>query len=190
MKATVLTESSYIFSPKSIDSADVYRHVSGRCHTLPFFLTYFCLLIYNYHGRTNPYVDWSLWLNFYGAVVGMLTLWNTSGETEVAGMQLQDCEWDVGNAETEHAEHEALALQISEFGHQQVHNQRDEKEHSWYEHTCRIHDITVIRFTSGVSVVFKTHNGDVLHRYRSILMKCASHTEPVTVSPKWVLSSY
>ena len=30
----------FIFSPWSIDSADVYRHESGRCCTLLFFLTY------------------------------------------------------------------------------------------------------------------------------------------------------
>ena len=37
MKATVLAESSFIFSPRSIRYADVYRRESGRCRTLPFF---------------------------------------------------------------------------------------------------------------------------------------------------------
>ena len=40
MKATVLTRSSVIFSPGSLCNADVYRHESSRCHTLPFFLTF------------------------------------------------------------------------------------------------------------------------------------------------------
>ena len=41
MKATVLAESSLylIFSLDSLRSSDVYRHESGRCRTLPFFLT-------------------------------------------------------------------------------------------------------------------------------------------------------
>ena len=41
MKVTVLAESSFIFSPGSLHYADVYRHESGRCHILPFFLTFF-----------------------------------------------------------------------------------------------------------------------------------------------------
>ena len=41
MKATVLAESSlyFIFSLGSLCSSHVYRHESGRCCTLPFFLT-------------------------------------------------------------------------------------------------------------------------------------------------------
>jgi hypothetical protein len=41
MKATVLAESPlyFIFSPESLRSSDVYRRESGRCHTLPFFLS-------------------------------------------------------------------------------------------------------------------------------------------------------
>ena len=41
MKATVLDESSFIFPLGSLRYADVYRHESGRCCTLPFFLTFF-----------------------------------------------------------------------------------------------------------------------------------------------------
>ena len=43
MKATLLEESSlyFIFSPGSLCYSDVYRRESGRCHTLPFFLTFF-----------------------------------------------------------------------------------------------------------------------------------------------------
>ena len=41
MKATALAESSFIFSPGSLQYADVYRRESGRCRTLPFFLTFF-----------------------------------------------------------------------------------------------------------------------------------------------------
>ena len=41
-KATVFAESSlyFIFSPGSFCSSNVYRHESGRCRTLPFFLTF------------------------------------------------------------------------------------------------------------------------------------------------------
>ena len=38
MKATVLTESSFIFSLGSLCYSDVYRCESDRCCTLPFFL--------------------------------------------------------------------------------------------------------------------------------------------------------
>jgi hypothetical protein len=43
MKATVLAESSsyFIFSPGYLRYCDVYRCESVRCHTLPFFLTFF-----------------------------------------------------------------------------------------------------------------------------------------------------
>ena len=43
MKATVLAESClyFIFPPGSLCSSDVYRHESGRCHTVLFFLTFF-----------------------------------------------------------------------------------------------------------------------------------------------------
>ena len=43
MKATVLAESSihFIFSQSSFCPSNVYRHESGRCCTLPFFLTFF-----------------------------------------------------------------------------------------------------------------------------------------------------
>ena len=41
LKATLLAESSFIFSPGSLHYADVYRRESGRCRTLPFFLTFF-----------------------------------------------------------------------------------------------------------------------------------------------------
>ena len=43
MKATVLTESSilyFIFSPGYLCCSDIYGCESGRCHTLPFFLTF------------------------------------------------------------------------------------------------------------------------------------------------------
>jgi len=30
----------FIFSPGSLRSSNVYRYESGRCHTLPFFLTF------------------------------------------------------------------------------------------------------------------------------------------------------
>ena len=40
MKATVLTESSFIFSPGSLHYAAVYRHESGKRCTLPFFLRF------------------------------------------------------------------------------------------------------------------------------------------------------
>ena len=41
MKATVLTESSFIISPKFVCYADFYRHESGGCRTIPFFLIYY-----------------------------------------------------------------------------------------------------------------------------------------------------
>ena len=42
MKATVLAESSsyFIFSPGYLHYEDVHRCESGRCHSLPFFLTF------------------------------------------------------------------------------------------------------------------------------------------------------
>ena len=43
IKVTVLAESSilyFMFSPGSLRSSDVYRRESGRCCTLPFFLTF------------------------------------------------------------------------------------------------------------------------------------------------------
>ena len=45
MKPTVLTESSlyFIFSLGSLCHSNVYRHESGRSHTLPFFLTFFII---------------------------------------------------------------------------------------------------------------------------------------------------
>ena len=45
MKATALAESSilyFIFSSGSLCYSDVYRREAGRCHTLRFFLTFFC----------------------------------------------------------------------------------------------------------------------------------------------------
>ena len=49
MKATMLAESSlyFIFSPDSVRHSDVYRHESGRCCTLAFFLTFtgFCFIL-------------------------------------------------------------------------------------------------------------------------------------------------
>ena len=41
-KITLLAKSSlyFIFLPGSLCSSNVYRHESGRCHTLPFFLTF------------------------------------------------------------------------------------------------------------------------------------------------------
>jgi hypothetical protein len=46
MKATVLAESSsyLIFSPGYLRYWDVNRHESGRCHSLPFFLTFFIIM--------------------------------------------------------------------------------------------------------------------------------------------------
>ena len=44
IKATVLTETSilyFIFPPGSLRYGDVYRCESVKCHTLPFFLTFF-----------------------------------------------------------------------------------------------------------------------------------------------------
>ena len=41
MKATVLAESSFISSPVSLCYVYLYRHESGRCGTLPFFVTFF-----------------------------------------------------------------------------------------------------------------------------------------------------
>ena len=45
MKATVLAEISmyFIFSPGYLCSSDVYRRDSGRCRTIPFFLTFFII---------------------------------------------------------------------------------------------------------------------------------------------------
>ena len=47
MRATLLVKSSlyFIFSPGSPCSINVYRCESGKCHTLPFFLTIFNLFI-------------------------------------------------------------------------------------------------------------------------------------------------
>ena len=47
MKATVLDESSlyFFFSPGYLHYCDVYRRESGRCYTLPFFLTFFITII-------------------------------------------------------------------------------------------------------------------------------------------------
>jgi hypothetical protein len=41
MKATMLAESSFVFSPGSLCYNNVYRCESGRCHTLPFFIIFF-----------------------------------------------------------------------------------------------------------------------------------------------------
>jgi hypothetical protein len=43
MKATVLAETSVVISLLSICYADIHRHESGRCLTLPFILIYFFL---------------------------------------------------------------------------------------------------------------------------------------------------
>ena len=43
MKATVLAESSFIFSMVSLRYADVYRRESGRCRTLPWYLIFFII---------------------------------------------------------------------------------------------------------------------------------------------------
>ena len=45
MKAAVLAKSSsyFIFSPGPLRYCDVYRRESGRCLTLPFFLTFFII---------------------------------------------------------------------------------------------------------------------------------------------------
>ena len=40
MKTTVLAESSFVFSLGSLCYTDVYRCDSGRCHNLPFFLSF------------------------------------------------------------------------------------------------------------------------------------------------------
>ena len=37
----------FIFSLDSLHSSDVYRHESGRCHTLPFFLTFLSFITIN-----------------------------------------------------------------------------------------------------------------------------------------------
>ena len=42
-KATMLGESSFIFSPGSLCYSNVYRHESGRYCTLPFFITFFII---------------------------------------------------------------------------------------------------------------------------------------------------
>ena len=43
MKATVLAESSFMFSLGSLHHVDVYRRESGRCCSLPFFVTFFII---------------------------------------------------------------------------------------------------------------------------------------------------
>ena len=62
MKATVLAESSiyFIFSPGYLCSSKFYRHESGRCHALPFFLQFLsvhsqCLYIIH-QALINAYV--------------------------------------------------------------------------------------------------------------------------------------
>ena len=61
MKATVLTESSFIFSPGSLRYADVYRCESGRCHTLHFFLIYFLSFhLSEFSFYINPSVTFSI----------------------------------------------------------------------------------------------------------------------------------
>ena len=53
MNITLLAESSYFtFSPSSLHCSDIYRCESGRCRTLPFFLT---LLSLNVIHKTNRY---------------------------------------------------------------------------------------------------------------------------------------
>ena len=41
MKTTILAESFSVFSPSSLCYTDIYRRDSGRCHTLPFCITFF-----------------------------------------------------------------------------------------------------------------------------------------------------
>jgi len=56
MKVTVLAENSFIFSLGSLCYPDIYRCESGKCCTLPFFLTslfkvfllYYVILNYKY----------------------------------------------------------------------------------------------------------------------------------------------
>ena len=55
----MLAESSvlyFIFSLGSLPYSDVYRRESGKCHTLPFFLTFFTIL---------PFQVFLLYKNFY-----------------------------------------------------------------------------------------------------------------------------
>ena len=63
-KATMLAESSFIFTPGFLHYGDVYRRESGRCRTLPFFLTFllfhfprfsFYINIHLCHGLLNVY---------------------------------------------------------------------------------------------------------------------------------------
>jgi hypothetical protein len=55
------------------------------------------------------------------AVINVFTLRHTHGVAKVMRLELQDSKRDVGQAETEHAEHEALALQVAQFRYQQIH---------------------------------------------------------------------
>jgi len=47
----------------------------------------------------------------------MLTLRHAHHVAKVVGVQLEHSQRDVGQAETKHAEHEALALQVTQFRH-------------------------------------------------------------------------
>ena len=62
--ATVLTENSlyFIFSPGSFCSSNVYRHESGRCHTLPFFLNPFQVFFLYEHNIIRNVCSRSLYI--------------------------------------------------------------------------------------------------------------------------------
>ena len=56
MKAIVLGSSSilyFIFSPGSLHYGNVYRHESGRCHTLPFFYHFLSFHLSRFSFYTN-----------------------------------------------------------------------------------------------------------------------------------------
>jgi len=50
-------------------------------------------------------------------MVNVFTLRHAHHVAKVVGVELQQSQRDVGQAETEHAEHEALALQVTQFRH-------------------------------------------------------------------------
>lgn len=92
-------------------------------------------------------------------MLNVFTLRHAHYVAKVVGVELEYSQQDVGQAETEHAEHEALALQITQFRHWQIHEQCDQEEEWWNEETRCVYRVVV---ALGWSVFFReTYQGNI-----------------------------
>ena len=58
----------------------------------------------------------------------VFTLRHAHHVAQFVRVELKHSKRDVGQAETEHAEHEALALQVTQFRHREIYKQSDQQE--------------------------------------------------------------